>query len=208
MPTPFHRRSLTIRQKQTVTLAGAIGILACGACFVPSHYTPPPPPPIVTEGVKNVRIVVIDESEPKRINLPALEGVILAGFDRFPVHNKITAYPEEKAAPEVDAILEIRILSLTTIPDPSPTAATQQKWGFNIRTTATLSRRNGDVIWRGGSIGVPHFDSYARDEESMWKDPIIQSELVKSVGNRLYAQAVYQFPKSTLSQEPPAPAKP
>jgi hypothetical protein len=196
MPNPLNRRSLTVSQKQAVTLLGAIGILACGACFVPSHYPPPPPPPHVTEGVKSQR----DRSAPNRLDLAALTGVILVDMNRRNAQTHLSAYPAEKSPSEVDATLQVEILSVSATPQTAPEDSGQQKWQFAIQTSSILTRQNGQVLWRSTINPVsPTLESYAHDSEAMWKDPIIQSSLLTLLGTGLSRQATYQAPRFTAA---------
>jgi hypothetical protein len=178
-------------RKQLITLAAILGILGCGACFLPEHYTPPPPPPIVTEGLKNLRVVVRDESKTPRLNTSALAEVIAGNLSRRFSREGLSAHLAYR--PEEDGVVEVRILSATALKRPSPPPNGQQAWDFAVQSVASLIRPDGQVVWQGvETTDTLGFDSYAQDAESIWGDPVGQGALLRVIGGRVANGVVVQ----------------
>jgi hypothetical protein len=180
-------------KKQLLTLAAIVGILACGACFAPSRYTPPPPPPIAVEGLKNLRVVVRDGTGSARLNPAALAAVIVQNFNYRFHNNGLSAHLAEQ--PGDDGIAEVKIVSVTAARNPDVVANGEQSWKFEVKTVVSLTRSNGQVLWQGAeATDSPQLNSYATEEEEMWRDPFVQSQLLRAVGGRVVHTVAFQAP--------------
>lgn len=180
-------------KQKLITLAGTLGILACGACFRDT-YKPPPPPALAKEGIRNLRVVLIDVTEQHRINLPVLAGLVVLDLNDQGRSAGVRATARDN--PRADAILEVTIHSLSAAPQTTSASDERQSWGFTAQTSATLRRINGEVIWRSRTLTQsPRLDSYTRDEEAMWKDPITQGALLREIGFSLSNASIYQLPR-------------
>ncbi len=179
-------------KQKLITLAAILGILACGACFQ-EHYTPPPPPPIVAEGLSNVGVVVSDLTESHRLNSAALAAALAQNFSLRFRDDRLSAHAAHR--PEEDGFVEVKILSVTAAKHPDLAPNGEQWWSFEVKTVASLTRSNGQVLWQGAeATDSRQLNSYATEEEEMWRDPFIQSQLLRSIGARIAYTVAYQVP--------------
>jgi hypothetical protein len=131
-------------KKKLVTLAGVLGILACGACFLPPPhpYHPPPPPPLRASlrDIRNISVEAVNESGLHHLNPADLAAAVARDIDfrRFETH--IGAAPQGDADP--DARLQI------TITDETATQSEGSlKWFITITVSAKVTARDGRVLW-------------------------------------------------------------
>jgi hypothetical protein len=172
-------------EKKLVTLACAVGILACGACFLPplpQHAPPPPPVQLDLHGIQRIRVQVIDNSEPHRLAASDVANWVALRVTSQAKRANVTAFSQKEPANE-DAVLQVTLLSETAAPQPNETGAA---WDFHVNVSAVLTKAGGQVVWQE-SDGVYEFHRASRPEsvEELWKDPAIQNWLTLAVGDRL-----------------------
>jgi hypothetical protein len=109
--------TVTVGQKKLLTLAGAIGILACGACFGPSNYKPPPPPPIQIDlrGIHTISVEVTDTSEAHHLDATALSQRV---HDVLNIYRNGTGVTAAEPGKPPDATLKITLLDAQAIAGP------------------------------------------------------------------------------------------
>lgn len=187
--------------KKLLTLLCALGILASGACFGPVHYTPPPPPAIAGEGLKRVRIVVVNQAESHHLDTLALGMVIARRFEEE-TNLGIGARMEGQPSSDEDGVLQVKIFSETAILQSETSSSGIPSWKCQIEASVSLILKSGQTVWRGKQV-VETFkaSSYAHQEDAMWKDPLVQSAILSRLGNILAYRAIQQNPQDTDSIE-------
>jgi hypothetical protein len=142
-------------EKKLVTLAAVAGILLCGGCiFIPSGSgpaSPPPPPPAAPalrpglEEIRTIAVAVTNTSEWHHIDPPDLASSVVMHIDRFHYPYGISAASQD--ALTADALLSIEVLSESATP-PDASSAHPRWWNFEVKTSATLTRKDGKVLWQ------------------------------------------------------------
>ncbi len=189
-------------KQKLIALGGAVGILLCGACFGPGVYRPEPPPPIANQGIRSLRVVVIDDSAQKRFNTLALGALTASRLQQQIGYNGIAAYSEEKPLAEVDAELRARVLSAEARMNPPADLGFLQDWVFSVKFSEQLMRKDGSILWQGAEqTEIYSLKSYARNPEDVWKDPVPQGVLMNRFAARFSWNAVNQFPNVTANAD-------
>jgi hypothetical protein len=144
-------------KKKLLTIAGVLGILACGACFLPPIHTgppapPPPPRPIqIPADVQAVRVVVIDNSIPAQIDTQSIAASVADFINRTRSGHGIAAHAGKEAA---DADLEIAIAGENaTLIKAWPSDGTES-WSFSFRLTVLLVRNGNKVVSQRPNLPV------------------------------------------------------
>ena len=197
MPSPIHRRSLATRQKQAVTLAGAIGILACGACFGPSNYKPPPPPPIQIDlrGIHTVRVEVTDISESHHIDTAALAKRTYQVLNAYSKDTGVAAVEQRKPA---NATLNITLLDVLVVPDTPPTGTDVRRWSIQLRYSASLTSHDGVVLWSKSDFTKKFSGTgnATEDAEAFWQRASASYPWINNtLGFQIVRQMYYEAPK-------------
>lgn len=173
--------------KKLITLACAIGILACGACFLPPPrmHTPPPPVSPNLRGISRIRVVASNTSPAQHVDAAQLSIWLASQISVQAREAKITGFSAQQAANE-DAVLEVIILSESATPLPGTNPGDEQNWELRLSLTAVLTRTDGQVAWRESNGDYTASRLLAREPEpDVWKEPIVQGWLTRGVGNRL-----------------------
>jgi hypothetical protein len=135
--------------KKLITLAGALGILACGACFLPDVLDRQPPPPLIPamQGIKTIAVVATNSSSTHHIDTDRLAVAIAKQINWRHDATKIRAQAGTAAGP-ADATLSVNIV------EESATSASVDKsgrttlWTFEPKVSATLTRADGQILWQ------------------------------------------------------------
>ena len=145
-------------KKKLLTLACAVGILACGACFAPDlidkAHRPPPPPPAVIDlrGIHSIGVVVTNDS-----GLPALDGAMFAEQVRDSINFRtpgIHVKAQLKTDPDrADALLTISVLNERVVSAPAANGTGYGSWTVHFDLSAKLVTRDGRVIWSEANSG-------------------------------------------------------
>jgi|ERR1035438_1476691 hypothetical protein len=172
-------------EKKLITLACAIGILACGACFLPPlpEHRPPPPPPLpqrlALAGIQSIRVSVTNTSELHRLNPSDLARAVTKSINEQVNETGVSAYDQRYAG---DAVLEIQVLSESSKPFPSG----QKGMVFEVTISATLTRKGGDVMWRETSVAYPIACFFAQaDSSDVRNEPSVRNWVMSTLSNRL-----------------------
>jgi hypothetical protein len=134
-------------RKKLVTLACAVGLLACGACFLPPLPQPAPPPLRLPLGrSRAVRVEVTNDAPTHHIDPVEFRGWIVAAINlqRQPVVPP--AHIDGEASPD-DAVLQIHIVDESAIAEPANPAVANAA-AVQVTLDATLTRPDGAIVWR------------------------------------------------------------
>ncbi len=141
-------------KKKLLTIAGVLGILACGACFLPPIHTRPPaplPPPIrLPEDIHTVRVVVSDNSIPAQIDTQAIANSVAEYINLIDGGQGASAHAGGEPG---DSELEIAIAnedaSLEKVfPDGT------ESWTFHFIFAVVLVRSNGKIVSQKPNVPV------------------------------------------------------
>ena len=132
--------------KKLITLAGALGILACGACFLPDVVDRQPPPPLIPalQGVKTIVVLATNSSSTHHIDADRLAAAIVKDINQR--HGtKIRAVAGTTAGP-ADATLSVDIRDELATSSPVDKSG-RLLWTFEPKVSATLARADGQLLW-------------------------------------------------------------
>lgn len=176
--------------KKLLTLACAIGILACGACFLPPLPEHRPPPPLL-QGIRRIRVVVSSSADSPCIDPAALAREIAEGFNLEISGTGVKAYVRDKAE-DKDAILYIEAPGVNGTPGSAPMASGLYMWSFEVVISATLTDPGGHVVWqeKDGSFRIFHAFP-PKDLAELWSDQGYRNWLASAVGERLVKQMLH-----------------
>jgi hypothetical protein len=178
--------------KKLLTLACAAGILAFGACFGPIHEPspgPPLPPRIDLQGIRSIQVAVKNVSDSHRINPSDLAQAVVNRINWRTGETGIRAYNQTYPA---DAFLDITVLKESATPIRPPFADDVKRWSILVSTSATLTRVDGQVIWREtGFKNAPFHRFAAEDAEKLWTEPTVRELLPLDVSGGLVHRMFY-----------------
>jgi hypothetical protein len=176
-------------EKKLLTLAGVVGILACGACFLPplpQHKPTPPPIRNGFDGVQSIRVEVANASPSHHLDSADLSRKIADAINEQSLKTKVNAQVGKEAGGE-DAVLAITVLSET---------AEQAKSGrltFDIKDSATLTRQDGALVWR--ETEADNWLMQSADNEAYvaaaWKVPGFLNQADKELSDRMVSRMFY-----------------
>ncbi len=137
-------------RKQLITLAAILGILGCGACFLPPLIprTPPPPPMhIDLRGVRTIGVTAANESEMHRLDAVQMAKSLAEDANDSVQETRVRLRAHRDGRDE-DAQLKLVILKETAIRLPQRKPGAVQTWALRLNMAMTLTARNGRVIWQ------------------------------------------------------------
>ncbi len=154
--------------KKLITVAGVLGILACGACFLPERNAPPPPPLIpAMQGIKTITVVATNSSSTHHIEGDLLAAAIAKDINLLRGDTKIRARVGSTAGP-ADSTLSVRVLEESVTPTPEDEST--PRWTFGARVSATLTRADGQILWEEKEQVHPVKQWFTtKDEAEAWK---------------------------------------
>jgi hypothetical protein len=178
-------------EKKLLTLAGVVGILACGACFLPplpQHKPVPPPIRFGLDGVQSIRVEVANASPSHHLDPAALAQKIAETINGQSWKTKVNAHVGKEAGGE-DAVLAITVLSESVEPAP---AAKNGRMTFLIKDSATLTRRDGTLVWRETEAGnwITH-NVVEENAADAWKVPGVVDGVDRALSARLVFRMFY-----------------
>ena len=118
-----------------LTLACALGILACGACFLPPsqrNSNPSlPPTQIDLKGIRTIGVRVTNNSEWRHIDASALAHAIEVGINGYTKETGAKASALTATGQE-DATIEIAIQSENAILEAKPAPPGTSRWSYKV----------------------------------------------------------------------------
>ena len=157
--------------KKLITLAGALGILACGACFLPPPEDRHPPPPPLTRkwGVKLIRVEVTNSSETHYLVADRLATATAMLINERSGATGVKARAVGDPGP-VDAVLAITVLREEATSHPFQNPALGATWTFQVTISANLMKSDGHSVpvetLQKNSVNQ---QLSTRDEAEAWK---------------------------------------
>jgi hypothetical protein len=143
-------------KKKLLTIAGVVGILACGACFLPPIHTRPPtplpPPPIrLPENIHTVRVVVTDNSIPAHIDTQAIANSVATYINLIDAGQGASAHAGKEPA---DADFDVAIADENAILIKSWPSDDTESWSFSFTLTPVLVRNGSKIIGRKRNVPI------------------------------------------------------
>ena len=170
-------------KEKLVTLACVLGILACGACFLPpprpNHPPPPPPPPQpALHGIATILVDVSNQSESRHLNSSDLAVAVARDIRLLGYSPHITAL--DKGAVDPDARLAVLIRNETLIRQQGPV-----RWFISVEALSTLTARDGRVLWSESRVFSSHRQFPENEPDQVWHHIQIQNWLADNLAYRL-----------------------
>lgn len=186
----MQEESTCMVKKKLLTLAGVVGILACGACFLPplpQHKPAPPPIPNRLFGVQTIRVEVTNASLSHHLDPDILALKVAESINAQSWKMKVNAQAGKEARGE-DALLVITVLSETLEAEPAMTVNRT----FLITDTATLTRTDGALAWQEVDAGSRIRLNVDEDSEGdLWKIPGLMDRVERALSDRLVFRIFY-----------------
>jgi hypothetical protein len=132
----MHRRKL-------LTVACALGVLACGACFLPPLREPPPPLPPSLAAVRTIAVQIEDSSAHDLIHEAPMSAAVASNFNRLWAEFPVRALPYVEAG-RYDAVLKVTIIQKTV--SGGSTSHGNQLWTFEILASLALTASDGRIL--------------------------------------------------------------
>jgi len=171
-------------EKKLLTVASAVGILACGACFLPPLPEPAPPLRNALRGVRTIQITAANDSPSHHIDPSGLAQALMQNLNWKTSETGATAFVTQKAGVLEGAALAITILSEDGKPIPLKDYPSLSRWKVVVKISATLTRQDGSQIWQetGTEYSVDHV--YPRSG-APWDDSHSSNLLASELADRL-----------------------
>jgi hypothetical protein len=177
-------------EKKLVTLGCAVGILACGACFLPplpEHRPPPPPVHLDLQGIQRIRVEVSNNSESHHLDPNALAGWIEIRINTQARGAGVKAFSQKNpASADADGVLQVTVHSETVAPERPESTGGDEQWNVQVNVSAVLTKKNGQVVWSESDGGYRFSRRDAGvDEAGILSRPDLQNWVSLAVGRRL-----------------------
>jgi hypothetical protein len=183
-------------RKQLITLAAILGILSCGACFLPDlvDRTPPEPPPAIVinlRGIREVAIYVACEPQPSHLRCSGIAGHARASLNSMRPHTGVGAHLKSDGGTD-DAALEISAIEGVVVPDGPLVAGKEVEWKLPIHVSARLVKRDGTVVW-SEEAGDYSYDLFSREQmpDGVWKNRRLHGWAEEWVGQAVVSEMLY-----------------
>ena len=184
-------------KKKMLTEACALGILACGACFLPPLPAPrptAPPMPVAPRWrhVYGVRVVAADVSDSHHLDGEDLAMKVANRINWMARDTGIRAFASRQAGSE-QAVLELRVEKESATQSAASAAQKLDTWSFSIGISAMLTDRSGQVLWQDVEPAVLFQATFFRDPSiEIWNHAGIDDSLPQFLSNRVASRALYQ----------------
>lgn len=182
-------------EKKLLTLACALGILACGACFLPplpEHRPPAPPPPIASLGVNNICVSVTNRSDAPHIDPAVFAGRVIVNINRRSPAGAPRARFCGGASP--DATLQISIAGESVALEQSNPPSANLRYTFHLRIDATLVTPDGAVLWTDSRPDYQSNTLTLPGSANPWKSPGFDAWVHHQVCDRLVSRMLFDVP--------------
>jgi hypothetical protein len=181
-------------EKKILTVASAIGILACGACFLPplpERKPPPPPLRLNLDGIQSICVVATNSSGTHQLDPVELAQGVAHAINSRAWKDGINAFAGKEDG-NADAVLRITILNETVDAKGPASQANPGSMTFSVKDTATLTRRDGLVVWsetESENSILRHVRHASPTDAS--NDTVAISSVISAVGNRIVIRMFY-----------------
>ena len=140
-------------EKKLLTIAGILGILACGACFLPpiTDRQPAPPQKLPPAKVRTVRVVVTDGSNPEHIDTQSIAALVAHWIDVRLTSQGISAHTGNEPA---DANLEIELNDEDAILVTTSPSDGTETWSFSFSLSTALVNNGGEIVRQKWNLPV------------------------------------------------------
>lgn len=135
-------------KKKLLTMAGVLGILACGACFLPPVRERPPTPVPELAGIHTIRVEVTEKVNPGHLNVDRLARAAARELNDEAAKSGITA---ETGSGPADAVLAIEVINETSSQSMVHGKPVANSWHFMFIWNATLTTPDGTIHWQAKS---------------------------------------------------------
>jgi hypothetical protein len=171
-------------RKKLLTLVSVIGLLACGACFLP----PPRPARIHLRGFQNVLVKVTNGPVPGLVDRDELGREIAEAINTKTQGRGPTAHFGEEAAPG-EPVLYLYLMRETATSEPVKSGA--YEWSLTLTMDATL-RASNNVFLGQLPMRQHHWTGTlaAATPELAWRDPVVRKWL-NDVANQVSLSLLY-----------------
>jgi hypothetical protein len=179
-------------EKKLLTLAGVVGILACGACFLPPLPQHKPAPPQIRDGfvgIQSIRVEVANTSPSQHLGSADLARKVTDAINEQSWKTKVNAHVGNDAEGE-DAVLVITVLSETA---ESAKSSKSRRLTFLIKDSATLTRLDGALVWQETEAKNWLMQSADNEEyaAAAWKVTGFLNQVDKELSDRMVSRMFY-----------------
>ncbi len=180
-------------EKKLITLGCAVGILACGACFLPplpQHEPMPPPVRLDLQGIRRIRVEVTNESQSHDLDPNALANWIEIRIDSQARRAGVKTFSQrDHASVDADAVLKVAVLDESALPVRMRSNGSDEDWNFQVNISGVLTKKNGQVVWRetDGNYQFSH-ELTSLAAADILSQPDVRNWLTLAVGRRLVAR--------------------
>jgi hypothetical protein len=182
-------------KKKLLTIAGVVGILACGACFLPPiHNGPPSPPPPLPlpqlHGIRTVRVIVTDNSIPAHIDTQFMAIAVVKYINLLSANDGIAAHAGGDPA---DADLTIAISNERAALKQVEPFDGSESWLFEFTFSESLKNANGMILKQRSNIPVRvTYTLQAKHSADVWNVPNAREQYGLSLSYRATQGVFFQ----------------
>jgi hypothetical protein len=182
-------------EKKLLTVAGVIGILACGACFLPPIKNTPnyPPPPLrdSLKGIRTIDLFLDDSSDSHQVNRIKAAALLCNNIDSRKDQTRIHCDFRDTPRPK-DAVLRITLVKESAtahLPDSSQAAP---RWVLALTINATLTGPDGQILWQEQNVTYNDSESIeTNDPATAWESARVLDWLGGGFSDKLLGAMFY-----------------
>lgn len=185
-------------EKKLLTVACALGILLCGACFLPPAGNPPPRPPltpplIASRGVHSICVKVENLSATGHIDSNLVLGWIVGYINSYDA----AGWPRAARCDgpiSIDVTLQISISNESATAEEADSASPEAGYRYSAQVDAVLTARDGRVLWREASPIHQSRRFPAPGSADPWKSIAVETWLHYDVCHSLVRRVLNEEP--------------
>ncbi|MFZ0395481.1 MAG: hypothetical protein WCF17_00705 [Terracidiphilus sp.] len=178
-----------MHREKLITAACALGILACGACFLPPPRPAAPPLAPDLRASRRIRVEVANLSPTQHVPPQRLGRTIVERMNGRLARTDIRA--RTNTEPKTgDAVLHIEILQESVASKSAPSYPRQSGvvFNFSVFFNGTLTAANGAVVWRVTNRTCTSQPLYVSNVAAPWDDSnhVIDYLLAQDVVDQIF----------------------
>lgn len=180
-------------EKKLLTVVCVLGILLCGACFLPKlpeHQPPAPPPPIASLGVHSICVSVTNRSESRHIDPAALTDWVIEGINRHTQAGWPKAFRCDSG--KSDAMFQVSIASESVTSEQNNPASPLLRYIFHLQIDSALVTPDGTIIWKESDRNYQSDTRTLAASIDPWKSPNFDYWVHSQVCYRLVSRMLFQ----------------